>query len=83
MRSLLGYPRQDAFDPLGGKAYINFYRQGFSIKVINDIERPKTTPTKQTVTHKIDRPTAIDGIRYGKLNWISIRQSLLATAPLI
>ena len=74
---------QDAFDPSGGQTHINFYRQCFSIKVIDDVERSKTTSAKQAITHKIDRLATINRIRTDQLDQIPIGQSLLATASLI
>ena len=68
MRSLLEYPRQGTtrskirVTPLGRQAHIYFYGQYFPTQIIDDIERPKTPPAEQTVTHKIDRPAAINRI---------------------
>lgn len=42
---------------------IDFNRQRLTVKVINDIERSKTTATDQGIMHKIDRPALVQRFR--------------------
>ena len=58
-------PIQHALDPFGRQTHVDFDSQRFSDKVIDDIERPKSGATKQTVAHEVERPAAIDCRREG------------------
>lgn len=49
-----------------------------TIKVINDIERAKTTATDQGIMHKIDRPALVKRFRCGQGRGITHRQPLFA-----
>lgn len=42
---------------------INFYRLGFTIKIIHDTERPETPVADQRIMHKINRPDLIQCLR--------------------
>jgi hypothetical protein len=48
---------------------INFNRQRLTVKVINDIERAKTTATDQSIMHKVDRPALVQasGVASGEV----------------
>jgi len=47
-------------------------------KVINNIERAKTTATDQGIMHKIDRPALVQRFRRGQWRGITYRQPLFA-----
>lgn len=62
--------------------WIDFNRQRLTIKVINDIERAKTTATGPHIMHKIDRPALVQ--RFWRSQWwgITYRQPLTLTAKI-
>lgn len=60
----------------GWQIQIDFNRQRFTVKVINDIERAKTTATDQGIMHKIDRPALVQRFRCGQRRGITHRQPL-------
>lgn len=57
------YSAQYPDNTLGRDIQINFYRQGFSIKIIHNIERPETPAADQRIMHKINRPALIQCLR--------------------
>ena len=66
-------PVQHTLDPLRRQADVDLYGQGFTTKVINDIECPKPTAAKQAVAHKIQRPATIDRLGYLQRHRSAIR----------
>lgn len=57
---------------------IDFSRQRLTVKVINDIERAKTTATDHAIMHKIDRPALVQRFRCGQWRRIMDWQPLFA-----
>ncbi|GAR87258.1 hypothetical protein NGUA21_01391 [Salmonella enterica] len=62
----------------GWQIQIYFNRQRLTVKVINDIERAKTTPTDQGIMHKINRPALVQRFRRGQWRRVTHRQPLFA-----
>jgi len=72
------YPVEYTDHALSWQIQLDFNRQRLAVKVINDIERAKTTATDQGIMHKIDRPALVQRFWRGQWRWIAHRQPLFA-----
>lgn len=63
---------------LSWQIQIDFNRQRLTVKVINGIERAKTTATDQGIMRKVDRPVLVQRFRCGQWRGITHRQPLFA-----
>lgn len=55
---------------------VNFDGESLAVKIIDDVESPKTSAACQRVVHKINRPTLVKCFRRGQRSRVAHRQAL-------
>ena len=61
---------QSPHDTLRWKRKNNFHADGLPVEVVNQIEKPKTSPARQLIVHEIHRPALVAGFRNSK--WLGL-----------
>lgn len=77
------YPVQHSDHPLRRDIQINFYCEGFAVKVIHHIEGPETPAADQRIMHKVYRPALVKCLRPHQWRRVTYRQTLLPLAAKI